>query len=140
MLRACKYCGRIHDSKFDCGKKPKKSKRTEEKTDEARFRSSTAWRVKSIEIRSRDHYLCQACLRNLPGTLNRLNSANISVHHAEPLRDAWDLRLDDRNLITLYEMHHEMAEAGELPYDIIRMIIDEQEDRRENEENMPPGG
>jgi len=24
MLKSCKYCGRIHDSKFDCGRKPKK--------------------------------------------------------------------------------------------------------------------
>lgn len=47
-----------------------------------------------------------------------------------PLHDAWDLRLDDRNLITLCEMHHEMAESGELPADTIQSIIDEQEDGR----------
>ena len=45
----------------------------------------------------------------------RLTYCGLSVHHIEPLEEAWDLRLDENNLITLCSHHHEQAEAGKLP-------------------------
>ena len=62
MLRSCKYCGRIHDSKFDCGMKPKREKKI---TDKDKFRWSTEWKNKREEIRERDNNLCQICIREL---------------------------------------------------------------------------
>lgn len=31
MLKSCKYCMKIHDSKYDCGKKPKRKKQGNDK-------------------------------------------------------------------------------------------------------------
>lgn len=65
MLRSCKYCGRIHDSKYQCSSKPVRRKiRTKQNS----FRSTEAWKRKSLEIRERDRYLCQICIRKLYGT------------------------------------------------------------------------
>lgn len=126
MLKSCKYCMRIHDSNIDCGKKPQRKKQGNNKD---KFRWTTAWQKKREEIKGRDKFLCQACIRNLSGTLNRYTYDSLSVHHAIPLEDDFDKRLDNDNLITLCEQHHEMAERGEIPYKVIKSIIDEQEDK-----------
>ena len=136
VLKTCVYCGRIHDSRYDCGKKPRRWKKNAE-SDEAKFRRTEAWKQKSVRIRERDHYLCQACLRELPGTAKRLNYSRLSVHHAIPIRVAYDLRLADDNLITLCEVHHEMAERGEISLEVVQKMIKEQENRAEMH---PPEG
>ena len=120
MLKSCKYCGRIHPSKYECSYKPKPKR---EKTGIARFRSSGEWTAKSAEIRDRDGYLCQACLREYRGTMRRYNSVGISVHHIIPLAVAWEKRLDDDNLITLCGLHHEMEERGEIKADELRRMV-----------------
>lgn len=125
MLKSCSYCGRIHDSKYDCGKRPKKFKKKYEKD---AFRSSYAWQRKTEEIKARDNHLCQVCIRNLYGTIARLNSIGLSVHHAISLKENYELRLDNNNLITLCTKHHEMAESGEIPLDEILSIIRQQEE------------
>lgn len=129
MLKSCSYCGRIHDSKFNCGKKPQRIKKKYEKDS---FRSTAAWQRKAEEIKERDNYLCQVCIRNLYGTKVRINSKNLSVHHAIPLKADYELRLNNKILITLCGIHHEMAESGEIPLDAILDIIKQQE-------NIPPG-
>ena len=125
MLRSCKYCGKIHDTKFNCGKRPVQIRNSAID----KFRHAGAWEKKSLEIRERDHFLCQACIRNLPGTIRKLNYDNLSVHHAVPIYKNWDARLDNNNLITLCSVHHEMAESGQLPLNTIRNIIEEQNSR-----------
>lgn len=107
MLKSCKYCLRIHDSKFDCGKKPKRYK---EINDINRFRWSRRWNKKSISIRERDNYLCQICLTNQYDTFIKYNSEQLEVHHIIPLHEDFNLRLDDENLITLCARHHKMAD------------------------------
>lgn len=124
MLRSCKYCGRIHDSKFDCGKKPKRNIRT---THIDKFRWSDLWKKKREEIKERDTHLCQACIRNLSGTVRTYTYDDIQVHHNIPINENFDLRLENSNLISLCRIHHEMAESGELSRDVIQSIIDEQE-------------
>ena len=111
MLKSCKYCGKIHDSKFDCGKKPKYRKHGNE-TD--RFHSSNQWTETARAIKERDHYLCKACRYNLDGEGVRYTTENLEVHHIEPLAEAWGSRTDWSNLITLCRTHHEMAENGRL--------------------------
>lgn len=125
MLKSCQYCGRIHDSKYDCGKRPQRRKNI---TYIDRFRSSRRWRDKREQIRCRDKNLCQICIRNLYGTDIQYNYHNLSVHHAIPIETDYDKRLDDDNLLTVCDVHHVMAEAGQIPYDVIKRIIDEQEE------------
>lgn len=132
MLRSCQYCGRIHEKNYDCGKKPVRKKFHHTKMD--RFRSTEAWKQKSLEIRERDNHLCQICIRNMYSALKRYYYDDLSVHHAIPISEDWEKRLDDDNLLTVCSMHHEMAEKGVIPYAEIRAIIDEQEAKRD-----PPG-
>lgn len=124
MLKSCSYCGRIHDSGHDCGCKPARGKRGNAAD---KFRSSNVWQRKREEIRQRDSNLCQCCLRNLPGTVTRLTYDRCSVHHAVPLEQDYNKRLDNDNLLLTCSVHHEMAERGEIPLDVIQKIIDEQE-------------
>lgn len=128
MLKSCSYCGRIHDSKFDCGKKPKKYKRPSKQD---KFRWTKAWQRKRGEIKERDSGVCQVCIRDLYEPYKRIEYHEISVHHAIPLEQDFDKRLDNDNLLTLCLRHHEMAESGEIPYEVIKEIIDEQEEAAE---------
>lgn len=114
MLKSCKYCGRIHDSKFDCGKKPPRWSKKRTDTVAYKVHGSNRWRKMSEEIRDRDGYLCQVCLTGKYGTINRLNSDGVSVHHIIPIEEDPSLAYDDSNLITLCAKHHEMAESGEI--------------------------
>jgi 5-methylcytosine-specific restriction endonuclease McrA len=125
MLKSCKYCNRIHDSRFDCGQKPVRKKMRYSQQDY--FRRSQAWTDKANEIKRRDHYLCQVCFRKLYHTSRQLTYENLSVHHAIPIKKDWEKRLDNHNLITLCSMHHEMAERGAIPYAEVQRIIEEQE-------------
>lgn len=124
MLVSCCYCGKIHDRKFDCGKKPQ---RIRYNTEAAKFRHTTAWQKKSLEIRERDNYLCQCCIRNFPNTFRKYEYDNVSVHHNVPVIEDEAKRLDNTNLITLCSVHHEMAERGEITREAIQRVIDEQE-------------
>ena len=136
MLRSCQYCGRIHDTRDICAQRIAARRHRyaaydpEARTDEQRFRSSQVWRLKSIEIRQRDNYCCQACARNLTGTRRRLEYDNVSVHHAVPLQVDYSRRLDNDNLISLCSLHHEQAECGAIDLQTIKRIIAEQEGRK----------
>lgn len=114
MLKSCRYCGRIHDSKFNCGKKPKHRKMLKE-TEASAFRRSDAWKKKSLSIRERDHYLCQVCLRSVYMSKRALTYDGLAVHHIVPIEEDRSLALEDSNLITLCNFHHELAESGYIP-------------------------
>lgn len=116
MLKSCKYCGRIHDSKYDCGKKPKRFKEPNEKN---RFRWSRQWRDKAQHIKERDKYLCQLGLIENPP---RYIYTDLEVHHIEPIEENWDRRLDNDNLITLSKEYHEKAERGEIKRELLHEI------------------
>lgn len=131
MKISCAYCGRIHEKKFDCEKRPVRVKKRYEKD---AFRSTYAWQKKTEEIKRRDNYLCQFCLRNFIGTKRRINGKKLSVHHAIPLKEAYELRLDNRNLITACDIHHELAENGTIPLLEVQKIITEQEKVRPGDE------
>lgn len=127
MLKSCKYCGRIHDSKYDCGKKPKRQK---ESTDKNKFRWSRKWREKALQIKERDNYLCQLAIRESPP---RYIYSDLEVHHIISIEEDWDLRLDEENLITLSEEYHEKAERGEISKKKLFQILEESY-------QYPPGG
>lgn len=117
MLKSCAYCGRIHDSKHDCGRKPKRIKQP---TTHDRFRWSQAWQKKREEIKQRDLFLCQICRIN-----GRYVSEPLEVHHIIPLADDYDTRLDNDNLITLCSRCHEQAEAGDLARAYLRRLVNQ---------------
>ncbi|EOS27631.1 hypothetical protein C806_00078 [Lachnospiraceae bacterium 3-1] len=128
MLKSCTYCGKIHDKKYICPEKERAEKKRRKKSSdrENSFRWSRDWKQKAESIKRRDLYLCQACIRNLHGTVNQYNPHQLSVHHIVKLRDDYSRRLDDDNLITLCRMHHEMAEHGEIQASVLAAIAEEQ--------------
>ena len=137
VLRSCRYCGRIHDIKYICPKKPKK-KRKQYDTEAVEFRRTNAWKKKSLDIRERDHYLCQVCIRAAYMTYRPLTHHDISVHHIIPISEDKDLALDDENLITLCAFHHELAESGQIPRSELQKIV--QETTVHIAQNQTPGG
>lgn len=57
------------------------------------------------QIKKRDNYLCQICIREMYDTYRKYNCNDLQVHHAVPINASKELRLDDNNLITLCPMH-----------------------------------
>ncbi len=127
MLKSCKYCNRIHESKYDCGKKPTRKKEPNEKN---KFRWSRKWREKTVDIKERDKYLCQLAIREKPP---RYIYDTLEVHHIIPIEEDWNLRLDEENLITLSEEYHEKAERGEITRRELFQILSDKH-------GYPPGG
>ncbi|MCP8969713.1 HNH endonuclease [Ectobacillus ponti] len=123
MLRSCSYCGRIHDSKYQCPQKPKRFK---ERDEVHRFRTLQVWIKKRNYIRQRDTHLCQVCTRQLYDTHTQYTYDDIQVHHIVPLREDWERRLDEDNLLCLCRPHHEAAEAGGIPRAVLFAIATEQ--------------
>lgn len=134
MLKSCKYCGRIHDSHYDCGMKPRRDysrdHKTKSKSKAEKFRSTARWRRKAEYIKRRDGYICQASLHDIGSdTGSMLNNDDLSVHHIVPVEEDYDRRLDDDNLITLNSAHHSEAERGKIPRDILAAIAIENNKR-----------
>lgn len=136
MLKSCKYCGRIHESAYICPpKKQAEAIRQKHRGDTmARaFRKSTRWTNKSIAIRERDHYMCLCCKAKLVGTVNEINTINLSVHHIVPIEEDFELKLDESNLITVCGKHHEMCEANEISRDEQRRLVGQSMKERDEE-------
>jgi 5-methylcytosine-specific restriction endonuclease McrA len=113
MLKSCPYCGRVHDTSYDCGKKPERTHRPKSSARrEDRFRWTSTWKRKREEIAERDHWLCQSCLNGLSPHGKGIVTSGLEVHHIESLKDNWRARLDSLNLVTLCEDCHELAERG----------------------------
>jgi 5-methylcytosine-specific restriction protein A len=113
MMKTCPYCGVVPYDHV-CPHRKIRQRYTPKDTDEARFRNTRQWKSKSVEIRERDHYLCQVCLSN-----HRLEYNNVSVHHIEKAAENEERRLDNYNLITLCEMCHKLADAGKIDKDFL---------------------
>ena len=121
-LVTCKHCGIVKRGHI-CPYRPKHRKNGDKQSDA--FRRSKAWTNKSIEIRQRDRYLCQLCLRNLYNTLDFLNHKTVGVHHIIPLSEDYNKRLDNDNLISLCRYHHKMADDGKIPRKALLDIVQE---------------
>lgn len=112
-LKSCPYCGRIHPTDYNCGKRPVFKR----DTDAVAFRNTYAWQRKRAEIMERDKHLCRMSLYN-----SKLVYNDLSVHHIEPLDERYDLRLEDSNLITLNGVWHELAEAGKISRELLHKL------------------
>lgn len=118
MKRSCKYCGRYHDTSFVC---PRKPSRVKEMTEAARFRGRSAWRKKSVEIRTRDKGLCQHCK---PQGKYKFD---VEVHHIVKLEDDMRLGLVNTNLISLCKACHVMADSDQIEIKVLQEIAQKQE-------------
>ena len=116
---------RVHDTKNNCGRKPKF--KYNKGNDKDKFRWTRSWQLKRDEIRERDNNLCQICIRKLYNTINQYNYEYLSVHHAVSLESGYDKRLDNDNLLTVCDYHHKCAERGEITLKEVLKIIQEQE-------------
>jgi len=121
VLKSCSKCGRVHEHNYICkGVTIKNSDTLSNK-----FRRTRKWRNKRNEVFQRDKGLCQLCIRNLYDTYGRIYDNSIEVHHIDPIVEAYELRLDEGNLISLCTYHHKRADRGEIPRDILRSIANE---------------
>ena len=115
MLRSCVYCGRMHPVGMTCPKKP--VRKFDKSSRAAKFRSSSAWKKKSQEIRRRDMGLCRVCLSE-----GVIETHGIEVHHIVPLEENFHMRLEDSELISLCTAHHKDAEAGRISRERLREL------------------
>ena len=129
MLKACQYCGRIHDKRVDCAAKrrtiaERDAIQRERSERIRRFRSSGVWQRKAKAIKHRDNDTCLVCLDEFRTLFQRSGELiGSEVHHIVPLAEDFEMRLDDENLITLCRTHHEQAEAGELAPEYLRALV-----------------
>lgn len=124
MLKSCKYCGKMHEHNVTCPYKPKKKDKIVTPDDNITlFRWSKQWRHKRDEIKELDNFCCVVCRHNLYDTRTQYTTEGLSVHHIEPLRIAYDKRLDNNNLITLCSMHHAQAEEGYISKRMLKQMI-----------------
>ena len=124
MLTSCRWCGRVHDSRYDCGRKPKQ-KRAIKYAEAGRY--TDAWKKKAKERKEAAAWLCQVCLAGGDYT-----TGDLEAHHIVPLLEGGPL-LDDDNIIVVCARHHREAEKGMISRDFLREIL-----RKRNEET-PPG-
>jgi predicted HNH restriction endonuclease len=121
-MKTCSKCGVVPQEHI-CPYRKQRKKTRDSQAD--KFRKTRAWINKSIEIRTRDRYLCKVCINNLYNTINTYNYDKLEVHHITPIHEDYDKRLDNDNLITLCNYHHRLAEHGEIPRDELYELIKE---------------
>lgn len=114
MLKSCKYCGRIHDSKFDCGRKPKRVNR---RHSGEMLRYTYQMKKKSEDIKAAANYMCE-----YHKYLGQIVYSELETHHIIKLQDRQDLALEDSNLICLCRNSHEKAEKGEISPILLQKI------------------
>ena len=124
MYKTCKMCG-IVPTDHICPYRKSRQKSGCRRSDA--FRKTKAWTNKSLEIRQRDKFLCQVCLRNRYNTLSFLNYKTVEVHHITPIEEDYNRRLDNDNLISLCSYHHKMADKGQIPREELYEIVEEVE-------------
>ena len=110
MMRACGWCGRMHDINAECPRKPtQKGHKYGSKTDIDKLRNTYRWRRKREQIKQDAHYLCEVCADQ-----GHITTSHLEVHHIVKLNTAPDLLTDDDNLVCLCTTHHKQADAGEI--------------------------
>ena len=119
MLKSCSKCGRVHEHNYNC----KAITRVNSGSFSNKFRNTQAWKKKRKIVFDRDKGLCQLCIRNIYDTYGRIYNNSIEVHHIEPIVEAYQLRLDEGNLISLCVYHHKMADRGEIPRGILKYMV-----------------
>lgn len=80
------------------------------------FYVTTEWKKKRQEILQRDNFICQRCMCKFdggyPNDRMKLTRAKY-VHHIKPMKDYFELALNDDNLVSLCFRCHEIVEGRE---------------------------
>ena len=105
-LRSCQYCGKVHPTDFDCGKRPIRRKET---TAAIKMRNSGQWQQMRNLALERDHHLCRVC-----HSMGQFTYQGLEVHHIVPLTEDASKAYRMSNLITLCTRHHKDADAGKI--------------------------
>lgn len=116
-LRSCKYCGRVHETSYDCGQKPNRNKET---TVAVRLRNRNMWKITRKRVYERDHYMCKVCAMQ-----KCITTDNLEAHHIVPLVEDDMLAYDEDNIITLCSKHHKEADAGKIGRNTLKRMISE---------------
>ena len=116
MLRSCQWCGKVHDSRIDCGHRPKK---IFQRSADEMGRYTSAWIRKSHDIKERSKWLCAICLDE-----GVLTYDGLETHHIIKIVDRPDLLLEDSNLICLCSRHHREADRGEIEPERLRRLAE----------------
>lgn len=120
MLKSCSYCLKVHDSKKVCPKKhkakidykKKKENLSEVNQRENRFYSSTRWQKFRDSIMKENGYRCEVCYQVFDD--RRKFTVAEELHHVEYIRDAWDKRMDEENVICLCHNHHKLIHKNNI--------------------------
>ena len=86
MLKSCPYCGKIHDKKYNCPKKPVRQRQDNR---QSKFRSTYKWTKKAQAVKRRDGYLCQVCLRGLYHPERQYETEGLEVHHIQTVASCY---------------------------------------------------
>src|SRR5574344_1777253 len=121
MLKTCSVCGGMHEE----DKMYKRLYNKKIDTKAVSFRNSYDWRLKRTQIKVRDMYLCQVCLKEKHDTNFKYNHNHVQIHHIIPIAEYFYKRLDDDNLICLCSYHHRLAEDGIISREELSQIIKE---------------
>lgn len=116
MLTTCPNCGGLHP--FDDGSCHRGRVTTPTEAD--RFRRTRRWSNMSLQIRERDHYLCQICIIEAFDTYDQYNYHKLEVNHILPAESYEALRMEPTNLLTLCTTHHKMADSGGIPIKLMQ--------------------
>ena len=125
MLKACGYCGHIHQMGEEC---PTKPARHYNKTDADKLRNTYRWQRKREQIRQDAHYMCEACKAE-----GIITTKGLEVHHIVKLNRAPNLLTDDDNLICLCVPHHKQADNGEIDPTYLKQLA------QKRRKASPPG-
>ena len=85
MLKACGWCGRMHDINAQCPKKPAKHYH---KTSADHLRDTYKWQRKREQIKQDANYLCEVCKDK-----GKITNKWLEVHHIVKLNDNPDLHI-----------------------------------------------
>lgn len=133
IYKSCKYCGKTHKEETKCKKKPAQKKRS---TEAVKLRNSPKWQRKRTQIKKRDCYLCQICIRDLYNPIRKFNYEDLEVHHAVSIEQNKELVLNSGNLITLCSYHHRLCDSGKIPLAEVKQIIEQQQDLKNADKNL----
>ena len=118
MMKACGYCGKMHDINSTCPRKPTQAGRKyPTKTDADRLRNTYRWRHKREQIKADAHYMCEVCADQ-----GHITNRHLEVHHITKLNANPNLLTDDDNLVCLCTTHHKQADADELDPNYLKQL------------------
>ena len=126
-LKTCTYCRKIHGNEINCTAKRgyyrEKNARYEKDKDYLKFIKSKQWFNKSQEIKLLDSHCCLVCK-----SLGLISPTYLEVHHINKVRNDYDKRLENNNLITLCVFHHKQADTNKIASSELHSLINKYRD------------